>query len=152
MRPDQRKGMRLDLVGTVADAAYAETLRVQTWNLPATLHTDVPDVVPYYQQADIALFPTRMPEGFGFAAVEAMACGLPVISFDDPAVVEATGGLAVVVPRDDIVALRGEMLRLAGDKELRRGLGERGRQFVQRYRWDHTWRAYDDVLARAVRP
>lgn len=152
MRPDQRKGMRLDLVGTVADAAYAETLRVQTWNLPATLHTDVPDVVPYYQQADIALFPTRMPEGFGFAAVEAMACGLPVISFDDPAVVEATGGLALVVPRDDIVALRGEMLRLAGDKELRRGLGERGRQFVQRYRWDHTWRAYDDVLARAVRP
>lgn len=151
MRPDQRRAMRLALVGTVADSTYAEQLRVQAWNLPATLHTDVPDVVPYYQAADIALFPTRMPEGFGYAAVEAMACGLPVIGFDDPAVVEATGGHAIVVPRDDVVALRGEMLRLAADRELRRSLGERGRAFVQRYRWADTWRAYEGVLRAAAK-
>ncbi len=150
MRPDQRKGLRLSLVGSVADPVYAEQLRVQSWNLPATLHLDVPDVVPFYQGADVALFPTRMPEGFGYAAIEAMACGLPVITFDDPAVVEATGGHAVVVPRDDVVALRDEMLRLAQAPEQRRELGGRGRAFVERYRWSEAWRQYENVLAGAL--
>lgn len=149
MRPDQRRGMSLAIVGTVADATYAEQLRVQAWNLPVQLDFDVADVVPHYQSADIALFPTRMPEGFGYAAVEAMACGLPVIGFEDPAVAEATGGLAVLVPRDDITAFRDAILRLAADPAERRRLGEVGRAFVQRYRWADTWRAYERVLREA---
>lgn len=141
--------MSLAIVGTVADATYAEQLRVQAWNLPVQLDFDVADVVPHYQSADIALFPTRMPEGFGYAAVEAMACGLPVIGFEDPAVAEATGGLAVLVPRDDITAFRDAILRLAADPAERRRLGEVGRAFVQRYRWADTWRAYERVLREA---
>ncbi len=151
MRPDQRQGMSLSIVGTIADVAYADQLRVQAWNLPVQLHFDVPDVVPHYQQADIALFPTRMPEGFGYAAVEAMACGLPVVGFADAAVAEATGGHAVLVPRDDIPALRDAILRLANDPAERRRLGEVGRAWVQRYRWADTWWAYERVLEEAGR-
>jgi glycosyltransferase involved in cell wall biosynthesis len=150
MRLDQRAGLSLAIVGTVADPVYAEQLRVQAWKLPAALHFEVPDVAPWYQQADIALFPTRMPEGFGYAAIEAMACGLPVVGFDDPAVREASGGLAVLVPRDDVPALRDAMLRLARDPAARSALGEGGRAFVQRYRWPDAWRAYERVLQEVV--
>ncbi len=146
MRPDQRRNVRLAIVGTVADAVYAEQLRVQAWNLPVDLHFDVPDVVPHYQSADIALFPTRMPEGFGYAAVEAMACGLPVVGFADPAVAEATGGLAELVPRDDVPALRDALLRLIADPAERARRGAAGRAFVERYRWAETWRRYEDCL------
>ena len=44
--------------------------------------TDVEDIVPWYQGADVVLFPTLMEEGFGFTAVEGMACGKPVIYYD----------------------------------------------------------------------
>lgn len=152
MRPDQRKRLHLDVVGTVADPVYLDQLRVQAWNLPVTLHLDVPDVVPYYQAADVALFPTRMAEGFGYAAVEAMACGLPVVGFQDAAVAEASGGLAVLVPRDDVPALRDAVLRLAADPAERRRLGEAGRAYVQRYRWAAVWARYEAILRRVSAP
>ncbi len=150
MRPDQRRGVHLDLVGTVADRVYADQLQVQAWGLPAALHFDVPDVLPWYQGADIALFPTRMAEGFGFAAVEAMACGLPVVGFHDAAVSEASGGLAQLVPRDDIVALRDAILALVADPTERRRRGDAGRAWVERYRWTEVWERYEALLARVL--
>ena len=80
-----------------------------------------------------------------------MACGLPVVGFADAAVAEATGGHAVLVPRDDIPALRDAILRLANDPAERRRLGEVGRAWVQRYRWADTWWAYERVLEEAGR-
>ncbi len=146
MRPDQRKHLRLDIVGTVADKLYADQLRIQAWQLPVRFHFDVHDVLPWYQAADIAVFPTRMLEGFGYGAIEAMAVGLPVVNFDDPAVKEATGGHTVAVPRDDIVGLRDAMLRLSADPAERARLGAEGREWVSRYRWETTWRAYEQLL------
>lgn len=151
LRPDQRKGKTLDIVGTVADGIYADQIRVQAHNLGVGFHFDVPDVAPFYRRADVALFPTLMPEGFGFAAVEAMACGLPVIHYADAAVREATGGHAIEVDRDDAAGLRDAMLRLFVDAELREELGQKGRAFVQRYRWAAVWAEYEDVLRPCMR-
>ena len=150
LRPDQRKGKALDIVGTVADPLYADQIRVQGYGLDVGFHFDVPNVAPYYQRADIALFPTLMPEGFGFAAVEAMACGLPVIHYADAAVKEATGGHAVEVARDDPAGLRDAMLRLFSDDNERNSLAERGRAWVQQYRWSKVWAEYAGVLAAVV--
>ena len=146
MRPDQRKHFRLDIVGTVVDKLYADQLRLQAWNLPVGFHFDVPDVLPWYQSADVALFPTRMPEGFGYGAIEAMAVGLPVVNFDDDAVREASGGHTVTVPREDVVGLRDAMLRLAADPAERARRSAEGREWVARYRWDTTWRTYERLL------
>lgn len=150
LRPDQRKGMALDIVGALADRLYGDQLRVQAHKLAVNFHFDVPDVVPYYQAADVALFPTLMPEGFGFAAIEAMACGVPVIHYAEPAVAEATGGHAIEVPRDDAAALRDAMLRLHAHPAERKELAVRGRAWVERYRWPAVWAAYDGVLAEAA--
>lgn len=150
LRPDQRRNVHLSIVGAVADRIYADQVRVQAHGLPVSFHFDVPDVVPYYQAADVALFPTLMPEGFGFAAVEAMACGLPVVGYEEAAVREATGGIAVLVPRNDPVALRDAVLRLVREPAERARLGAEGRAWVQRYRWSAAWQAYEAVLS-AVR-
>ncbi len=151
MRPDQRANMRLTMVGTIVDRTYADQLRVQAFTLPVDFHFDVPDVAPFYAAADIALFPTLMEEGFGFAAVDAMAAGLPVIYYAQPAVHEATGGIGVEVPRDDADALRNAMLCLAADPAERARLGSQGRAWVQRYRWEDVWQAYERVLQDASR-
>jgi glycosyltransferase involved in cell wall biosynthesis len=150
MRPDQRAGLELEVVGAVADAHYADQLRVQAWGLPVSFAFDVPDIAPHYQHADVVVFPTLMEEGFGFTAVEAMACGRPVVYFDQPAVREATGGVALAVPPGDVPALRDAVLRLREDPGERARLGGEGRRFVERYRWGAVWARYEEVLGAAA--
>lgn len=146
LRREDRARVELSIVGALADRIYADRLRVMAHGLPVRFHFDVEDVVPSYQGADLALFPSLMEEGFGYGAVEAMACGLPVIAYDQPAVREATGGHALLVPRDDAGALRDAIRRLLDDPAERARLGEAGRAFVQRYSWDETWAGYERVL------
>lgn len=146
MRPDQRYRAHLTIVGAVADPLYADQLRVQAYNQPVTFAYDVPDIVPYYQNADVVLFPTLMDEGFGFTAIEGMACGRPVIYYDQPAIREATGGIGIPVPRDDADALRNAMLKLIDQPDERTRLGGAGRAYVEDRAWDRVWRRYQAVL------
>ena len=77
---------------------------------------------------------TTRAEAFGYVQLEAMASGKPVISTDVPSGVswvnqhERTG---LIVPAGDSAALRGAMLRLLGDEELRARLGRQARRRVE---------------------
>jgi glycosyltransferase involved in cell wall biosynthesis len=88
---------------------------------------------------DIVVLPSlttsRWKEQFGRAAVEAMACGIPVIGSDSgeiPTVLSRTGG-GVTFPEGDARALAAEIRSLLSDPQARRQLGERGRDGVSRY-------------------
>jgi glycosyltransferase involved in cell wall biosynthesis len=141
----------LTIVGAASDAAFTEQLRGQIDGQPVDILTNVPEMAPYYQEADVVLFPTLLEEGFGYTAIEAMSCGKPVIYFDQPAVREAMGGIGVAVPQGDVEALRDAMVELMNDPERRRDLGEEGRKFVEsRYGWPRVWSRYQEVLSRLV--
>jgi glycosyltransferase involved in cell wall biosynthesis len=148
----QEKGrVRLRIVGTSVDADYLRQLRLQAAGQPVEFHVDVPDLVPYYQGADIVLFPTAMSEGFGFTTVEAMACGRPVIHSDQDAIREATGGLGVSVPMNDAAALRDAIRGLWADVERGERLGREGRAFVEaHYAWDGVWHRYESLLRETL--
>lgn len=153
MRPDQRKNLRLLIVGARVDRIYADQLQIQAYRLPVEFHFDVPDTAPLYRQAHAALFPTRMEEGFGYGAVEGMAAGLPVVWSEQPAIREATGGIGLPVPMDNADALRAAMLRLAGDAGLRADLGRAGRAFVEgRYGWPGVWARYAAAMGLGSAP
>jgi glycosyltransferase involved in cell wall biosynthesis len=90
----------------------------------------VADIWPVWRASDIAVVPSTEPEPFGMVAIEAMACGLPVVA-------AAHGGLLDIVddgrsgllftPRD-ADALAAALQRLAGDAALRQRLGSAGAQ------------------------
>lgn len=150
-RPLKKKA-HLTIVGAVADPVYLDQLRVQAHNQPVTFATDVPEIVPYYQRADVIVYPTVMEEGFGFTGVEGMACGKPVIWFDQPAVREATGGIGVPVDRGDVVGLRDAMAQLISNEERRRELGVVGRAYaVEHLSWAGVWSRYAEVLQSIAR-
>jgi glycosyltransferase involved in cell wall biosynthesis len=77
-------------------------------------------------------------EGFGFPAAEAMACGLPVVSTSGGALPEVVedGVTGIVVPPADSRALAEAMVKLMADPQLRRRMGQAGRQRVlENFSW-----------------
>ena len=92
------------------------------------------DVSQAYGRADIVLCPSR-EESFGRIAAEAMMNGIPVVASDIPAYRELVGepGAGLLFPVGDASGAAAAIAGLAGDPELRRELGQRGRAHVQRF-------------------
>jgi D-inositol-3-phosphate glycosyltransferase len=109
----------------------------------------------YYNAAEAVVMPSHY-ESFGMVALEAMACGTPVIASD-------VGGLSYLVrdgetgfhvPNGDHIALASTLARVLQDDALRQRLGKQARQWAQNYRWprigDQILDAYRE--AKAVLP
>ncbi len=86
-------------------------------------------LIESYQECDALLFPSRF-EGFGYAALEAMACGKPVIASNSSALPEVVedGVCGILCEPDNVDAFVQACKRLAEDPALCRRMGEAGRE------------------------
>ncbi len=75
-------------------------------------------------------------EGFGLPAVEAAACGAPVIATTASPLPELLVGGGVFVGPGDLAALTAAMTQLAGDEPARAALGRRARERAAELTWD----------------
>ena len=96
-------------------------------NLVALERVAPDDMPAVYGLVDAVLVPARY-EAFGYVALEAMACGLPVIGFDSTGTREicVNGETALLCPVEDLDALARNCLKLASDRALARHLGMAG--------------------------
>jgi len=105
-------------------------------------------LVELYNAADTFLFPSRW-EGFGWPAVEALACGTPVVVSTCDALLEAVDGAALAAPASAPDALAREVIRLWSDDELASTMRRRGEKRARRLSWDsaadHYVRAYREA-------
>jgi glycosyltransferase involved in cell wall biosynthesis len=83
----------------------------------------------YYNLADVFVFPSLL-EGFGLPLAESLACGTPVVATLGSASPEVVGPGGRLVPPRDHEALAAAIRELAGDGDLRRRLGDEGREWV----------------------
>jgi len=94
----------------------------------------VDDLAPFYRGA-IALVMPSLDEGFGLPALEAMACGTPVITSNAPALVEVTGDAALHVDARDVDAIARAITSIANDASLRTQLASRGIERAREFTW-----------------
>ena len=92
-----------------------------------------------------------LAEGFGLPAVEAAACGAPLLLSDLPAHRETLDGAALFFPPTDVTALAGLLAEVADDEAGRAELGERGRQAVARLTWDAAAESLRGLLRETAR-
>jgi len=112
-----------------------------------------PELVHLYSQAELAVVPS-LYEGFSLPAVEAMACGVPVVATTAgalPEVLGRDGEAGFLVPPGDPAALAAAIDRALADEPLRRRLGACGRARVARcFSWDLAAEATVDVYRQAL--
>lgn len=102
------------------------------------LFTDfVPDgeLFDLYRGARLFVFPSRY-EGFGLPPLEAMACGVPVISSHAASLPEVVGDAAIQVAPDDVLALADAMRSVLTDEALWHTLKHKGLTRVQQFSWE----------------
>jgi glycosyltransferase involved in cell wall biosynthesis len=97
------------------------------------------DLPRLYAGAQLFVFPS-WAEGFGFPPLEAMACGIPTIASDTPALAENLRGAAELVPPDSPELLTEAMNRLLSDAELRHSRRKEGLARAASFRWEEAAR------------
>jgi D-inositol-3-phosphate glycosyltransferase len=153
-------GLRLVIVGGDRDErrddgrarlrALAGELGVGAW-LDFRGPQPQPALPDYYRAADLCLVPSHH-ESFGMAALEAMACGAPVVA-------SRVGGLAttiqdgvtgLLVPPRDEVALAAAIAALLADETRRSILGRQAARWAQSFAWASVTRMLLDVYEELV--
>ena len=102
------------------------------------LHGRTDNVEYEYCHSSIAVCSSRF-EGFGMVIVEAMACGLPVVSFDcpwGPSSIIKDGEDGIIVENGNPSALAQGILSLINDKNKRETMSEAARKNAQRFSID----------------
>lgn len=90
-------------------------------------------VIEEFKNLDIAVFPSTLDsESFGVAAVEAEACGKPVIVSDCDGLMESTkpNETSLVVKKRDYIDLADKLKILIQDESLRKEMGVKARKYV----------------------
>jgi D-inositol-3-phosphate glycosyltransferase len=145
-RPELRAGLCVPIIGGDPDRVREDDHMMRLQELREEL--GIGDVVTflgakdqdmlqyYYSAAEMVVMPSDY-ESFGMVALEAMACGTPVIASD-------VGGLAFLVkhgrtgyrvPARDPKALAAKITRLLTDEGLRRRIGQRAACWAEAYAW-----------------
>jgi glycosyltransferase involved in cell wall biosynthesis len=108
-------------------------------------HSELPAI---YGGASLFVYPA-FAEGFGIPPLEAMACGVPVISSNTTSLPEVIGDAGILTDPHDNDSLAAAMLDVLGNEELRNEMKSKGLARAKTFTWekaaDRTLRVYSDV-------
>ena len=153
-RPRFQRPARLVLVGRNEDAesqlrALAQAAGLQD-EVVFTGELDDQSLSDQYNRADVfALFSHY--EAFGLVYLEAMLCGLPVLTHEVGANLELLTRGAVITPRFDQEAAADQLVRLVNDVDYRLQLGAQAREYAhQEFTWSSVADKYLELYRRTI--
>ena len=143
---------RLDVYGDGDRTPYEQLIDDLKINRKSCqLHGRTDDVEKEYCNSSIFVLSSRF-EGFGMVLTEAMACGLPVVSFDcpwGPRSIITDGEDGLLVENGNVEALASSLSKLMSDEILRQSISKAGLKNVRRFSIDYVadqWRRLFESL------
>lgn len=100
--------------------------------------------------AALAVVTPAFAEGFGLPAIEALACGTPVLSSSDGAVPEIIGDAGLLFEPDAPESIATAITRVASDAPLRTALGQRALSRAAEFSWARAAALTLQSIERAV--
>jgi glycosyltransferase involved in cell wall biosynthesis len=95
------------------------------------------ELIQLYNQAEIFIY-TSIFEGFGFPPLEAMSCGLPVISSDSSSITEVVGNAGILVKPRDAEGFAEKTIKILSDKDLLKKLQQKSLSRAKVFSWQQT--------------
>jgi len=128
---------------------------IQERSLSSTmvLHEPTSNIMERYLESSLCLMSSRY-EAFPLVLLEAMACGVPCVSFDcpnGPRNIIRHGEDGLLVDYLNPKALADGICRLIADEPLRRRLGENARRNVQRFSRDAIMQQWEDLFNKLTK-
>lgn len=100
-------------------------------------HVDEEDKPAVYRGASCFVFPSRY-EGFGLPPLEAMACGVPVVTTDAASLPEVVGNAAFAVDPDNERDMAGAIIAVLVQENLAAELRAKGLEQAATFSWERT--------------
>lgn len=127
---------------------------LNTHNLENNIHFFHPEkqIELKYLESSIYVMSSRF-EGFGMVLTEAMACGVPCVSFDcdyGPSDIIKDGEDGLIVPKEDVNCLANQIIKLIEDDNLKKQFGEQAKLNVQRYEIKNIAQQWDQLFKSLV--
>jgi len=108
------------------------------------------DLPLLYNCADLFVYPS-LYEGFGLPPLEAMACGVPVITSNTSSLPEVVGNAGIMVEPHDINSLSETMASVLKDKELKHRMSRDGLKRAKMFTWEkmvsEVLKIYNEILS-----
>ena len=112
------------------------------------MHEPTDDIMDKYLESSICVVSSRY-EGFSMVILEAMACGLPVVSFDcphGPRNIINNGEDGILVEHLNTQALADKVCYLIEHPEQRKALGEKAKRNIKRFSRDHVMKLWTELF------
>jgi len=139
-------GTHLVLVGEGPEkTAIEEKIRILHLQSSVTLidYLDNAELPGMYRDSDLFVLPSLM-EGVPRTILEAMACGVPVVTTNLPHLVGIIDGAGLVVPPKEPTSLSDAILTILEDAHLAETMGQRGRTKIEQ---EHSW---EDTVGKTL--
>ncbi len=138
-------GIRKNL-DRVKEAAKGYELIITGENIPFIPEEKMPLL---YQSASVLLYPS-LYEGFGLPVLEAMSCGVPVITSSIGALPEVGGFAVEYVTPEDIEEMKRKLNIVIRDPQRRKEMISSGQEQASKFSWDlcaeQTIKVYKDLI------
>lgn len=146
----QKNDIKLVIIGNKGELFLEELNKlVASGDIILTGYVGEEELVCLYNGASIFAFPS-LYEGFGLPILEAMACGIPVITSNVYSMPEAAGDAAILVDPENIKEIANAIIGLLDNQVLRKQLIAKGLARVTQFTWEKTARetlaVYQEIM------
>ena len=144
---------RLAIIGAGEnEPALRHQLAALDMGSSAQLVAPIKGLQAVYQHADVMAMSSRT-EGFPMVLLEAMAAGVPVVSFNctGPDAIVRPGTDGLLVPQDDVPAFAAALKEVMQDENKRKLWGARAREVTNRFSLQDYISAYENLCQEATR-